>query len=359
MSSNEKHDKTHHVTPLKVYYGVWIALLVLTVVTVGSSYIDFGGVNNILLAMLIATVKAVLVALYFMGLKYEGKENNVTFFGTFVFLLIFIVLTGADIFYRTDPHAKAPVDASDLPPETGNVDINRIKTTSAELVAKGKTIYGQQCATCHGANGAGNGPAAAALNPKPRDFTSGEWKQGGTPAGIYKTLTNGIPGTPMPAFPGLSVEERFAVAHYIRTFDPKAPSADADTAEVLASLGIGKAPKPRVPVAVAMERMAVASEENLREVKVAAPGADGSLGAKLYGQMCMSCHGADGRGGVTNNVGVQSKLLVTAPSLVRYSESQSEFVRALSEPMTSGVHGFGVLSNAQWSALYEYVRSIK
>jgi mono/diheme cytochrome c family protein len=39
--------------------------------------------------------------------------------------------------------------------------------------AKGREIYGMYCMSCHGADGAGKGPAAAALNPKPRDFTTG------------------------------------------------------------------------------------------------------------------------------------------------------------------------------------------
>jgi len=166
----------------------------------------------------------------------------------------------------------------------------------------------------------------------------------------------------MPAFPGFSVEDRFALAHYIREFDAKAPSADADTAEVLASLGIGAAPKPKLSIAVAMERSEVPSEQSTTE-----PGAvyhesatDGP-GERLYGQMCMSCHGANGQGALAKNVGVQSPLRIATKALTRYSstQSQGEFVRALTESNPSGLHGYGALSNAQWNALYEYVRSLR
>ena len=42
--------------------------------------------------------------------------------------------------------------------------------------ADGKRTYDQHCRECHGVSGAGDGPAAAAVDPRPRDFTSGEFK---------------------------------------------------------------------------------------------------------------------------------------------------------------------------------------
>jgi len=69
----------------------------------------------------------------------------------------------------------------------------------AEL-AKGKSIYNGigACAACHGDKGLGDGAAAAALNPKPRSFASGEYKydtdkdgKAGTEKDIYNIVTNG------------------------------------------------------------------------------------------------------------------------------------------------------------------------
>ena len=61
-----------HILPLKIYAGVWIGLLVLTLITVKVSYYNFG-VLNLLVAMGVATVKASLVVLFFMHLKYEAR----------------------------------------------------------------------------------------------------------------------------------------------------------------------------------------------------------------------------------------------------------------------------------------------
>jgi len=72
MSSNE-HTEHHlgHIVPFKVYLNIFIALIVLTVVTVLVSQTVDLGKWNILLAMIIATAKALLVILYFMHLKFE------------------------------------------------------------------------------------------------------------------------------------------------------------------------------------------------------------------------------------------------------------------------------------------------
>lgn len=84
-----------------------------------------------------------------------------------------------------------------------------------DLVAKGKEVYEANCASCHGPNGAGDGPAGAALNPKPRNFTSADgWKNGKTKEGILKTLKEGIAGTGMVAYPHLEADHE-ALAQYI------------------------------------------------------------------------------------------------------------------------------------------------
>lgn len=256
MSEHNNGKHHHHIVPDKVYFRIFGTLIVGTIVTVAASYVDLGSANMVV-AMLIATVKALLVMLFFMGLRYDGKENNITIFSTFLFLAIFITLSSADLFYRVETH-EAPVDASDLVVSTEGVDVNRLRLPSPDLLEKGKGLFAQNCATCHGANGLGDGPAAAALNPKPRNFTTNEWKKGGSPARVFLTITNGLPGTPMPGFSTLSVEERFALAHYVRHFaGDKAPSVNEDTPEVIASLGIGKAPKPRLTIEKAMQKLAV------------------------------------------------------------------------------------------------------
>ena len=58
-------------------------------------------------------------------------------------------------------------------------------------VDQGKKLYGQFCASCHGQSGKGDGPAAAALNPKPRDHTSKEYMSKMSDEDIFKVVKNG------------------------------------------------------------------------------------------------------------------------------------------------------------------------
>jgi cytochrome c oxidase subunit 4 len=101
-----------HVLRLRIYIGVWAALLVLTVVTVAVSYQDFGTLN-IVVAMAVATVKATLVTLFFMHLKYDEHFNVIVFVTSLTFLGIFFILTMAD----TAERGKVdPIEASVIEP---------------------------------------------------------------------------------------------------------------------------------------------------------------------------------------------------------------------------------------------------
>lgn len=83
----------------KIYYAVWGVLLVLTAVTVEVSFLNLG-LWNAAVALTIASVKAVLVALYFMHLRHEIKL--VLGFAIFPFLILSLILFGTliDAIYR-------------------------------------------------------------------------------------------------------------------------------------------------------------------------------------------------------------------------------------------------------------------
>lgn len=91
------HGKDHvpHVLPLSVYLGTFATLLVLTVVTVGASYVNFGA-WNLIIAMLIATLKAATVALIFMHLWFDHKFHSIIMGSSVLFLVIFITFTMFD-----------------------------------------------------------------------------------------------------------------------------------------------------------------------------------------------------------------------------------------------------------------------
>ncbi|MBI5542666.1 MAG: cytochrome C oxidase subunit IV family protein [Deltaproteobacteria bacterium] len=84
-----------HVLPLRNYLLVWAALLGLTATTVGVSYLDFGD-WNIAIALLVASIKAALVAAVFMHLAYDKKFNGVVFLISLVFLVIMLAFTFFD-----------------------------------------------------------------------------------------------------------------------------------------------------------------------------------------------------------------------------------------------------------------------
>src|SRR5262245_12092576 len=72
-------------------------------------------------------------------------------------------------------------------------------------------LYQAYCATCHGPEGYGDGPAAATLNPSPSNFHDRHRMEQYTVYGLYSTITLGIPGTGMPGFQMLKHDERWAL----------------------------------------------------------------------------------------------------------------------------------------------------
>jgi cytochrome c oxidase subunit 4 len=84
-----------HVVPLKTYYVIFAALLVGTALTVWVAYFDLGPMNTVV-AITIAVLKALLVLLYFMHLKYSSRLTWVFAAAGFVWLVLMIGLTLAD-----------------------------------------------------------------------------------------------------------------------------------------------------------------------------------------------------------------------------------------------------------------------
>lgn len=96
MSATSSHE---HVIPLRTYFAVYAALLVLTVLTVGVSYANLGAVA-IYAAMGVAIVKGSLVVGYFMHLKYDARFNALVFLVSLLFLVLFFSLTMVDLASR-------------------------------------------------------------------------------------------------------------------------------------------------------------------------------------------------------------------------------------------------------------------
>jgi cytochrome c oxidase subunit IV len=84
-----------HVVDYRVLLAVFAALLVLTAITVAVSYFDFGPFN-LIVALSIATFKAVLVAGWFMHLRYDNRLNAFIFLAGIVFLGLFLIIVMLD-----------------------------------------------------------------------------------------------------------------------------------------------------------------------------------------------------------------------------------------------------------------------
>jgi cytochrome c oxidase subunit 4 len=89
------HGHVHVVAP-RVLLAVFAGLMVLTLITVGVTYFDFGRTVNVWLALGIAVAKAALVALYFMHLRWDSRFNGLVFVASFFFIALFIGITVLD-----------------------------------------------------------------------------------------------------------------------------------------------------------------------------------------------------------------------------------------------------------------------
>ena len=96
---------------------------------------------------------------------------------------------------------------------------------NATLVEGGRKTYAKYCSQCHGDKGDGQGPAAAHLLPRPRDFTTGKFKLRTTPSGalptdddIRRVIRQGMPYTSMPAWPAFTDAEVSGLVAYVKSF---------------------------------------------------------------------------------------------------------------------------------------------
>lgn len=110
MNAHAQHDANHdanhddgkvhaHVAPALFYWGIFGVLIFLTFLTVAVSYVDFGAANTVI-AVVVATIKATLVATFFMHLLHDKLFNSIVLVMSFVFLGVFLFLTSEDMSTR-------------------------------------------------------------------------------------------------------------------------------------------------------------------------------------------------------------------------------------------------------------------
>ncbi len=145
-----------------------------------------------------------------------------------------------------------------------------------ELVARGKQIYLQNCASCHGEKGDAKGLCSSFLLPRPRNFTTAHFRLRSTPSGslptdadLFRVVSLGVNGTPMPPWKWmLDEKDRWAVIEFVKTFSPRFTDPQEDRT-TLVDIGT-----PPAHTDVAIEQ-----------------------GKALFGKLsCASCHGPTGQG---------------------------------------------------------------
>jgi len=92
----------HHVVSWRLYVFVFLALCVLTAGTVFAAGVDFGPFNTVI-ALTIASLKATLVILFFMHVRWSPRLTHLFLFTGFVFLAVLILLTVSDYISRPWP----------------------------------------------------------------------------------------------------------------------------------------------------------------------------------------------------------------------------------------------------------------
>jgi cytochrome c oxidase cbb3-type subunit 2 len=114
----------------------------------------------------------------------------------------------------TEERPEPPIPIGDPPKAT------------PETLAQGKELYAKaKCFQCHGQGGKGDGPSADELTDDwgfkilPIDFTRGQFKGGADVRDVFRTMTTGLDGTPMPSFAdSMSEAERWAISYYVLSF---------------------------------------------------------------------------------------------------------------------------------------------
>lgn len=110
---------------------------------------------------------------------------------------------------------KSPVAPPWLVPESAKPVKNPV-VPSPEGLKVAKRLYAQNCASCHGAHGVGNGPLAKNLAQRPMNFTNAKAMKTVSDGELYWKITHGR--LPMPSWAEFSVMRRWQLVNYIRTF---------------------------------------------------------------------------------------------------------------------------------------------
>jgi mono/diheme cytochrome c family protein len=177
----------------------------------------------------------------------------------------------------------------------------------------GRDLFAANCSSCHGSNGAGDGPGAFALLPRPANLLAHRYADRRVSAALW----NGVTGSAMPAWRDRSAEDLRDVVTYVRSLSTKRKDVTSPAA----------ADSSRFDEALA-----------------------------LFAQNCASCHGDEGAGD-----GPAAAALNRAPTNFHMQQPSIDYARSV---LSEGVAGSAMppwkhqLTESQRQQLVDYVRSL-
>ncbi len=146
--AHEDGEVHAHVATWQFYVGIFVALITLTILTVSAARFNIdgffgdprGNALNLSVAILIACMKAGLVAAFFMHLRHDKLFNTLAFVAAFIFLAIFLFMTRDDLGLRhqVDPDYGNPVNGATGERAPGGITFTPAPGESAEPAAPEK-----------------------------------------------------------------------------------------------------------------------------------------------------------------------------------------------------------------------------
>ncbi|GBD87788.1 cytochrome c [bacterium BMS3Abin03] len=301
----------------------------------------------------------------FLKKKIEIVKENPGLIFWFLYPYVLAVILGIGLYYLANEgniaQQKIPVNLVEntvvndleikLPSTIPPADVFELSKPTAELIAKGKAIFKTTCSVCHGENGKGTGPGAAGMNPAPRNFTSHEgWKNGETISGIFSTLEDGILNSPMIAYDFLTPEEKFGLAHYIRSEFITNPSMDDEfdlqALDMLYNLSEGVSVPGQIPVKDAEALIVNENKNKTEKISIALEKIDNQTSSE-----------ANLLRKVTSDLKLAMSALVNSDKWKGSSDSFITFITG--NVNQNGFNGsvFNLTSD-QWSELYNYLNTL-
>jgi mono/diheme cytochrome c family protein len=285
-----------------------------------------------------------------------------------------VLLVVAGLAYIAGTRSVGGHGGEKAPAPAAAVNVTDLLEPTPEHIAQGKSLFGVNCASCHGTAGAGDGPAATALNPKPRNFTSGEWRYGGGLARVVRTISEGSPGTAMAPFANIPMPDRVLLAHYVRSLGPVLQEDNPEDRAWLvppASASDGTAgtpaPAPTTPAGpvISIEQAIAALAEPDQAPGATVTSAESVPVHRLYSERCSSCHGMAGEGGTrVRMLGSAPYAYVATRNLGASAAPWASDPGAFERLVIQGTPGYampgnGDLSRGEIRDLYDHVLKLR